>query len=529
MSNSKKVLMLGEGLSLPRTQWQLDTMLQRAGLSREMFQMVEVGQSREELTPGCVIALGKGAMNTILPEPFDKAGLDERRGYVEWSQQLGCWVIPTYDPSFIMRGQQKLTGVWLNDVQHAINIAKDGYIIHRTTVLEDPTPMEFFGWIQGYELALNANPTTLLAYDIETLGKQSTKEDELDLGDQSYTITRIGFCYKSGEAASVPWSAEYMPHICRLMSSLGTKVAHNGNYDRPRVIGNGVKINGLQMDTMWAWHVANSDLEKGLGFVATFCCPDQPRWKHLGKVHQAFYNACDAEVTLRIMHTITRDLQQMGLWQVYLRHVCELDQNLLWPMCQRGVLLDNNGRLEASKALMSSLEAITKEMAAVVPPEACRMKVYKSRPPKDVELVELEGERKAKRCSRCLTIGVTKPHVTQKTSWAHTLNLLEGVQGPQERIKIPNPCLGATIETVMAPVAFWGVREAFVPSNSQLQTYQAVMKHRPQLNRERKPTFDDEALQKLVKQYKTDLLYPLILQYRNVEKVLGTYIGVWNE
>jgi len=55
------------------------------------------------------------------------------------------------------------------------------------------------------------------------------------------------------------------------------------------------------------------------------------------------------------------------------------------------------------------------------------------------------------------------------------------------------------------------------------------MKHRPQLNRERKPTFDDEALQKLVKQYKTDLLYPLILQYRNVEKVLGTYIGVWNE
>lgn len=529
VESGQKILLLGENLFAPRTQWQLDTMLQRGGLSKGDFHQAELGDSLEGHELGCALALGKEAMEALLPDPFDHAGLGKRRGYVEWSQLLNCWVIPTYDPSFIMRGNQKLTGVWLNDIQHALLIAKEGHQSHKCSVLEDPTPMEFFRWLVGYETILATNPTALLAYDIETLGKQSTKEDELDLGDQSYTITRIGFCYQEGEAVSVPWSAEYMPHIQRLMGSSGIKVAHNQNYDRARILAAGMTINGTAYDTMWAWHVANSDLEKGLGFVATFCCPDQPRWKHLGHVNQAFYNATDAEVTLRIMKCMQRDLRGLGLWGVYLRHICELDQNVLWPMTSRGVLLDNNGRLEASKSLMSSLEAITAEMAAVVPPEAQRMKVYKSRPPKGVELVEVKGERKAKRCSVCGLVGATKPHVTKRTISTSTLPLLEGVQGPQEGIKVPNPCLGATIESVMVPVAFWGVREAFVPSNTQLQTYQKALNHKPQLNTEKKPTFDDEAIAKLCKHYPKDRLYPLVKAYSNVSKILSSYVGIWNE
>jgi len=566
-SGSNRVLLVGEALGeqeaaegkpfVGRAGWQLNSMLQRLGLQREDFKIDNCLRCRpignklsgepfeaealqhckqylkatvDEMRPGCIVALGSTTMNHLLPKPFDGGNLDERRGYVEWSAEYNCWVIPTYHPSHIMRGNQYLTGVWMNDLKHALEIAAKGHEISRTLTIEDPTPMEFLEWVLGYEAALAADADTLLSYDIETLGKQkATKEDDLDIGDSSYEILRIGFAYKLGEAISIPWSAEYIPAVCRLMASAGRKVAHNHNYDRPRLEAAGVKLNGLAMDTMWAWHVANSDLDKGLGFVATFYAWGQPRWKHLGAVNPARYNALDAAVTLEIAHGLFADLKELGLWDVYLRHVCELDQQLLWPMTKAGVLLDQDARVAASEQLQGQLKGLQDELQAAVPLEAKRLKVYK-RLPKDGsdELIELPGERKTKACSRCGQIDCTKPHVSRKTIAASTLPLLEGVRGPAEGIKVVNPCLGASLEPIVVPAPFWGRPETFVPSNSQLSTYARLMKHRPVVNREGKLTFDDDALAKLCNRYATDPVYPIVQSYRNVEKILGAYVGYWD-
>ena len=53
-------------------------------------------------------------------------------------------------------------------------------------------------------------------------------------------------------------------------------------------------MNGPIHDGMVMWHLLNSDLRKGLGFVATFYCKGLPRWKHLAATEPAQYNAVDA-------------------------------------------------------------------------------------------------------------------------------------------------------------------------------------------------------------------------------------------
>jgi len=573
-SGSNGVLLVGEALGedearegkpfVGKAGFQLTSMLQRLGLNREDFlidnclrcrppmnalagtayETQVLGSCKHHLAetirqhqPKCVVALGATATKVLLPEPFDRASLENRRGYVEWSPEFEVWVIPTFHPSFLMRGNQKLTGVWMNDIQHALHIAKHGHIPAKILTLEDPTPMEFQHWVDDYAAALANNPETVLSYDIETLGKQSKDEDEVELSDPSYEITRIGFSYRPDEAVSIPWAAEFMPAVRQLMGSAGTKLGWNTSYDRPRVESKGVVINGPQHDGMWAWHVANSDLRKGLGFVATFYAWDQPRWKHLGHVNQAFYNGCDAAVTLKIYLGIHEDLQELNLWDIYLRHVCELDQEVLWKMSAAGVLLHDGHRREASDLLTVQLDEISNEIEAVVPTEARQVKIYKQKKAADRALVEnplatlleLPSKRKAKVCTACGEVDVTKPHVNRKTIKNETLPLLEGVQGPKENIKLPNPCFGAGIETTTVDTIAYGVTQAFTPSNTQMMAYQRALKHKPVLSQEKRPTFDDDALKKLQKTYTNDPLYPLVLRYRAVEKILSGYIGNWDE
>ncbi len=53
-------------------------------------------------------------------------------------------------------------------------------------------------------------------------------------------------------------------------------------------------INGTNHDGMNMWHILNSDLRKGLGFVTPFLCHGQAMWKQESSAQPAYYNAVDA-------------------------------------------------------------------------------------------------------------------------------------------------------------------------------------------------------------------------------------------
>jgi DNA polymerase I-like protein with 3'-5' exonuclease and polymerase domains len=96
-----------------------------------------------------------------------------------------------------------------------------------------------------------------------------------------------------------------------------------------------------------------------------------------------------------------------------------------------------------------------------------------------------------------------------------------------KKISTPNPCLGAEIITATQPVEWFGTHLPFTPSNKQLIGYAKHFGHKCVVNYQNDPpsvTFDEDALRVMMKRYPKDPLYPLIAEYRELEKCLGTYV-----
>jgi DNA polymerase I-like protein with 3'-5' exonuclease and polymerase domains len=499
--------------------WFAQTLL-RKGLKRDDFWIDScLPLAGGGITPKVIVPLGDFALSQVLGEG---ERLVAHRGYVTWSPRFHCWVLPTYAPSQLVRGNQNLTGVFLHDLSHAVEIAERGFVPHTQKVWEDPPPFVTMGWVEGYEAALRADPATTLAYDIETPYKDAeADEGTLDEGDPSFQILRVGFAYKGGDALSIPFQAHYLSAIRRLLGSKGVKLVWNGRYDNPRLLYNQVPIGGEIWDLMWGWHVINSDLPKGLAFVAPLLAKGQQRWKHLGRNEPARYNGIDAEVTWRIGETLCADLKAHHLWEPFHNHIVRLDV-VLDAMSSAGVHTDLPARAALSADLEAELDTLASKMQAVVPLEAKRLKTYK-KAPKTLEWAEgdavpdgfttVEAEVAEAFCPGC---AASRPPSTHFKVFK----------------KKVNPCGGLTPSTRSVIKQRLARIEKFVPSNAQMLSYAQQQGHVLRYTKgvkskakERRVTFDDMALGELRKAYPADPLYPLVGEYREIEKLLGTYVG----
>lgn len=91
--------------------------------------------------------------------------------------------------------------------------------------------------------------------------------------------------------------------------------------------------------------------------------------------------------------------------------------------------------------------------------------------------------------------------------------------------KTANPCLGAAIEKKGYPCTVKAVRFPFVPSTQQLLAYAAAQGHRTYKNHKTgNPTMDGDAIERLIKKYPEDRLYPLLADYTEAQRIEGTYI-----
>lgn len=289
--------------------------------------------------------------------------------------------------------------------------------------------------------------------------------------------------------------------------------AHNCNYDDPRVRVK-TPLNGTSVDAMLAWHVLNSALPKGLGFVTPFYVKNILMWKHLSDAEPAFYNAKDADMALRNYLGIQRDLKDNNLWGVFDRHVIQLNK-LFAYMSAKGVTLDQEGRATAETQLKAMLNEVQARIEAAVPLEAKALKVYK-KTPKSVEgLIQTSGVRLAKVCPVCETQDVAAKHF--KSIGKKRLKA-----GEEE-----NLCVGRKPVKKEVMDALWARVEPFALSKTSLERYQEVLGHKPIYDpKEKKTTFDEKAMMRLMKRYPDDPLYPEVGQFRKLQKLLTTYIGV---
>jgi uracil-DNA glycosylase family 4 len=463
-----------------------------------------------------ILTLGKFAFKRIM-------GLTDRdalvhadyHAYPHWSDRYGCWVVAAHHPSFIMQGNHSLAPVMQFSVQRALEIAKDGITLDKPYYLLDPSAAEFKVWVDGYYTELAKNPKeTFLSYDIETPYKSGKDEAEVAReDDDDYTILRVSFSYKPGNAASIPWNADYIPQIERLFNSGGYALGWNNNtYDDVRIMVH-MPMNVVRLDAMLAWHVLNTSLPKGLGFVTPFYWHNTAMWKHLSDAMPAFYNAKDADAALRCWLGIKADLIGNELWHVFERHVVRLNEVLAF-MSKQGVLLDQKARTEAETKLQGILDELETAMQAAVPQKARKLHVYKKTPADISGMVSVPGTRKANHCPICFSLDVKADH-------------FKSIGKKRLKLGVPEqPCHGATAEKIEVPALLWARPLDFKISKVGLLGYQSVMGHKAIKDRDGKITFDIKAIKTLIKMYPEDPLYPVIGKYRQAQKLLTTYVGV---
>ena len=454
-----------------------------------------------------------------------RKGILQARGYVQPGPGT-THLVPTVHPSFIQKGMSKYAAAWIHDVQKAVELAETGLRVAPKTYTLDPTPDRALAWAREYRRALASNPALKLAYDIETPGKGEDEGENAEDDDPTYNIFRIGFSYAAHSALSIPWEPAFMAAIRILMESPGQKVVWNAGFDNPRIRAKGVAINGLVHDGMVAWHVLHSDLPKGLGFVATFTCPWQPAWKHLSGAAPAFYNATDADVEWQSMEFIERELRQTGLWDVYQDDVLDMEPILL-HMHDAGMPLDPVIRADRAVKLDNRRKELLHEMESQVPRSARRVAhTYKKEPSADQleglfsrygNLLQFDNVHVTIRaCNICGALKPTKAH-------------FRSFKRPTAK-RPQNPCAGASSVEISILGKSWSRLADFTPSRDQLIRYQQVLgrpiptKWDPK-TKSRKISMDEKAIKWLMGKYPSDKLYPLVLEYREIDKVAGTYLG----
>lgn len=489
--------------------------------------------------PKAILALGKTAFKRLLD-------LDDKRDasllktdyycYSFWSEKYQAYVVPAMHPSYLMRGNHAEVGILQFAATRAVEIAATGLTRTESTYLLDPDPHQFASWADGYERALASDPdNTFLSFDIETPHKQEESEDDITGETSDYTILRCSFSFRPSDAVSVRWSTEYLATIQRLFGSTGAKLGWNSlNYDLPRIRHSGIQVSGPQIDGMWAWHVLNSALPKGLGFVTPFYWQDAKLWKHLSKDSPALYNAIDAEAALRCWLGIREDLVENDLWKVFDRHLIQV-QKVFSYMSEKGLLLDQQLRNEMEQELAGELAQLNSEINKVVPRNAKEFQPYK-KVPKELdpafEWIEVPAEVQVVRCCQCLMENPKADHFKHKLSkvcsvckepWKKSHE--KSCSGTLSKLEL-NPCAGAGKCVTPETRTQWAKVLPFKLSKTSLERYQRVMKQRPVFDRRSgNVTYDEKAILKLLKAYPRDPLYPLILDYRGAQKLLSVYIG----
>lgn len=422
------------------------------------------------------------------------------------------WVVPTFHPSFLQRGATNLLDVLRYDLTRAVEIARivsrgETYTRQPYVLTCDPGIFYFAAWAELYLKAV-ADPSIQvdLVVDIETPDSSTVVEDSRQ--DISWTIVRINFAMNGEEGVTVPFEEPYLTVIRKILIAPGAKIFWNAKFDVPRLLKAGFPVGGEWLDFMWAWHVLQSALPRGLGFVAPFYT-DSPPWKHLAETEPEKYGAFDGFVPWRVAQGITRDLIDQGLWTTFQRHVHEFHRDILDPAEDIGLLLSrprlDDFRVEL-KGHEDRLDGKLQELApdSIHPLE--KKEGWKNLSKKILaDPWGLYGEkvvRVVKVCRSCGAVEIAKTHRCKDRSLTPDVELAEALV-----------------------VRYFRRQGRFNPNSPpQVLVYIKWKGHKPGRDpKTKKETTAKEVLEGLYKRH-ADPFYKYVLDYRHVAKVRGTYI-----
>jgi uracil-DNA glycosylase len=484
-----------------------------------------------------VMALGGTALKTLLH--LDKARVEDWHGTVTRDPSNRFWVVPTFHTSHLQRGAMNLFGVSSFDLQVALRVAAEGFEQETPDILVDPPPDWFEMWVQQIESIVATDSLGLwLAVDIETPDKIGGRDEgDLTSEDASYTIVRVNFSVHPDEGLTVPYAGPYIALCERLFALACPKIVWS-SYDEPRIRAAGHTLAGDWYDFMWAWHRLQSDVPRGLGFVAPFYSRFGA-WKHLASSQPGYYAACDGFQTYRVGTGIANDLMSLGMWDTFARHTHATYKLALKPAQAMGVKIDRQRLVVFIEDLAVKQRRLLHEMQGLVPDEVRPLTPkggLKRAPEEGAVHTKGRAETKQGKAKKeapdpikqdlYAQVAVVVPRTVQATVLTCTgCGIADvprrhrcAVEGDRASIDVPRLVLSEV------SVTRWYWQEPFNPdSPDQILAYLKFRGHKPgRAKKTGHDSTDRETLERLIRDTK-DPLYRAILDSRAVGKVRGTY------
>lgn len=441
------------------------------------------------------------------------------------------WVVPTFHPSHILNGNWNLYGVFVFDIARAYELAIKGHKSDEAKLIMDPGYWEFANWAKELiRLAEISENGIWLAVDIETPKKQKSGEEDETLGESDIdTIHRINFSYTENEAITVPFDEQHLEWITKILAHPKIKKCFwNMVFDVGNLEAAGVPVEEPKYDFMYGFHVLQSDIKMSLGFVAPFYSTYGP-WKHLtdhnvslSKLSQEqvdkykVYSAVDGIQTIRCVNGIEKELKQMGAWDIFERHIRDVDRFCFRPAEKIGLPIDKE-KLEDFKdyLLAKETEALAichqhdpGNIAPLAPIWKTPKPAMDSQGNLKHDCVEVTETTMCYVCKNCGKINVNKAHTKTKA------------------------CNGAELVFQEHTITYWGKKNLFNPNSpKQVLDYIKSQGHKPGKKKKakKKPkkgsdeSSDVQALERLARQHPENKMYPAILEMRKISKMKGTY------
>lgn len=486
-----------------------------------------------------VVPMGGVALRRVLHLSAKKVGPQNFHGTVTVEPHGRFYVVPTYHPSFLQRGAHNLIGTVLWDLQRAKQVSEQGWKPDPASLVVDP-PIEWFAeWVRTVRTAIQQDPAAYpLSVDIETPDKAHGRDEgEISPEDRSFIITRVNLACHPDEGITVPFQGPYVDLLTQLLTPPAALYLWNKEYDLPRLEAAGVIDDTAQargLDLMWLWHLLQSDLPRGLGFVAPFYSTFGA-WKHLADSDPAQYGAIDGLQTHRVGFGVIGDLIRLGLWEVAQRHVHQLHHQVLRPAQLVGVKIDRE-RLTLFKTDLTGKATRLLDRLQTNFPDGLRNLTPKlgltKRPADNVLHAKASAftragkKRKGKEVSE-LKLDLYKRSTVVERQVERMLPicaLCHQAVANKRGHKCPQTGMREQVLLTQQFVTRYFWAEPFNPDSwQQVLAYIKSQGHEPgKAKKTRKDTTNRETLTKLQKT--GDPFYQVLLDYRAVQKVKGTYV-----
>lgn len=311
----------------------------------------QLAEELRRVKPKVILALGAEALRALTPYTSIK---NYRGTMIEFQ---GFRILPTYHPSYILRGMTVERPVVEADIRKAYRQARN-----------PSKPKTFF----------NINPTF---EEVCRLLRERPAKIALDIETVNLETRMIGIAWSKHEALTIPlfkgrnhaWTldqeAEILFGLGKLLRSRDTaKVIQNLNFDYTILARDfGFEINNITQDTMLAQHLLYPELPKGLDFLCSIYTDHEMYWNYDSKSHDqtAFYCCKDCVVTFEASEELEQELIERNMLSFY--------QNIVLPgtlalmrIQSRGINVDVEAREKLRATAMRELDEIRHRLTSTL-------------------------------------------------------------------------------------------------------------------------------------------------------------------